>query len=152
MRLTPPQQTVEEEREAAWLRALAAGDTTIPDLMRVTGLGRSRIYERLKRARENRLDDIEEPESDATVVEHAASELPWVELVHHARPPTPHYDLATDRLEKPSGAFRIGDRHGRRLKVEHAGRGKPLDDKPKKKPPKFKPKSRKAKKRPVPAA
>lgn len=82
----------------------------------------------------------------------ARLDLPWVELVDGTRPPTPHYDLATDRLEKPAGAFRIADGRGR-LRVKNAGedKGKRLDNK-KKPAPKFKPKSRKVKKRPVPAA
>lgn len=73
------------------------------------------------------------------------SDLPWVELVDGREPPTPHYDLATDRLVKPAGAFRIGDGRGR-LRVRRAGDGQPLDTRPEKPPPKFQPKRPKRKK------
>lgn len=72
-------------------------------------------------------------------------DLPWVEIVEGTCPPTPHYDLATDRLEKPAGAFRIGNGRGR-LRVQHAGDGRPVEAAPEKPPPKFRPKRPKRKK------
>jgi hypothetical protein len=128
------------------LRALETEGYTREQVMDLTGVSERTLKRRLARARDVR-DDFEGDGHDGP-----ATDLPWVELVDGTRPPNPHYDLATDRLEKPAGAFRIGDGRGR-LRVQHAGRGAPLDDKPEKPPPKFKPKQRKkGKKRTVPAA
>ncbi len=69
---------------------------------------------------------------------HDGAELPWVELVDGTEPAHPHYDMRSDRLTKPPGAFRIGDHHGRRLRVQHAGDGKPVEKAAKSKA-KFKP-------------
>lgn len=87
MRLSPIQRQAEEEREASWLRAVEAGDTTVPDLMAITGLGRSQIYERLKRARENRGET--QPEDE---------DLPYLSLTEAPEAERGEwYDLRDDR-------------------------------------------------------
>ena len=63
MRLSLSQRTQEELREQGWLLALESGNTTVRDLMQITRLSRSQVYERLKRARENRTLDGHAEES-----------------------------------------------------------------------------------------
>lgn len=139
-RLTLSQKTEHESREAAWLRALEAGDTSIPDLSRLTGLSIRRVQARLQRARENRTTVEEEPRTC-----QANDDLPWVELIDGGTTSGPHYDLAGDTLVlRKAGPFRIGDGKGRRLRVQNAGNGKPVEQ-PAKSKAKFKPKQPKRK-------
>ena len=135
-RLSPSQQIESAQRERAWLAALEAGDTTVRDISQLTGLSIRRVQVRLQRARENRGE--EDLPSDEEL-KRDGIEPPWVELVSNTKPNHPHYDLVSDRLEKPPGPFRIASGTGRGLKVRHAGAGRPIE-KPTKSKAKFKPK------------
>lgn len=110
-RLTSEQRVVEGEREAVWLRALEAGNTTIDDLSIKTGLSKKRLWARLRRARENR-----DPEGELSF--SMDCELPWVEIVDRIHAPN-QYDLETNALslEHP-GPFRINNGRGH-LQVHH---------------------------------
>jgi hypothetical protein len=123
MRLSPAQQIQEERREGAWLRALEAGHTTVPDLVRDTGLSRSQVYFRLARAKENRpieeashapaegLDPLDYPQMVLTTV-------PEVESGHWVH-------LHTGSCSADRGCFNVGGRvkdvtTGRIVKAEDA--------------------------------
>jgi hypothetical protein len=68
-----------------------------------------------------------------------SGELPVVEIVT-GRGEGLHYRLDDDRASRlPLGLFRIGDHNGRRLQIQHAGNGRPVE-KPAKSKAKFKPK------------
>ncbi len=132
-----PLTRITPEQDVFWvdaLRALESQETTRELIMAITGVSERTLKRRLARARLVR-NDIE---CDAEL-KHDGVELPWVELVNGTEPDHPHYDLGSDRLIKPPGPFRIGDHHGRRLKIQHAGNGKPVEKVVKSKA-KFKPK------------
>jgi hypothetical protein len=142
-RLTLSQMVEQEERELIWLRALESGEITFGDLLKSTGLKRSQLYARLRRARENRPiegEDADEPFNP--------DEKPYIPLVDQ-EVPGHHYRTDDDQLSVlPAGKFRIatGDRAGRRIRTMHAGDGGRVET-PKKSEHKFKPKARKKGKR-----
>ena len=75
-----------------------------------------------------------------------ATELPWVTLVDHPVPGS-HYRTDHDQASVlPPGLFLIGNHHGRRLMVGHAGDGSPVEQ-PSESKHKFKPKAPRKKRR-----
>ena len=127
----------ELDREDVWLDAIESGASTSREIAAQTGYTQRRIQQRVAAARQRR----DKAHGDAAGDLH---DLPWVELVDGRQAAGPYYDLVTDRLEKPAGAFRIGTRNGGRLKVQHAGNGKPVEQ-PKQSEHKFQPKRPKRK-------
>jgi hypothetical protein len=104
------------------LRAIEEGEKTRGEVMALTCISERTLERRLARAREVRDDFADDGPSE--------TDLPWVEVVAvhpDDEPRTPHYNLVGDRLNAPAGAFRIGDGKGR-LRVRHAGQGRPVDD------------------------
>jgi hypothetical protein len=135
---TPP-LTYTPEQDLFWadaVRALREGETTREQIMAIADISARTLDRRLARGREV-LADVEETED--IVGGRDGEELPWVEIVERLWPDDPHYDTFDDRLQKSAGAFRIGTGNGRRLKVQHAGNGRPVE-KPAKSKAKFKPK------------
>jgi hypothetical protein len=69
-----------------------------------------------------------------------SNELPVVPLVYGQRRGS-HYRLDDDQeSDLPPGLFRIGRHFGRGLQVQHAGRGQPVEEPPKKSKHKHRPK------------
>lgn len=127
MRLSLIQQTVEELREASWLRAIEAGDTTVQDLMRVTGLGRSQVYDRLKRARENRTAG--EPEPCDGYDDEGTDHLPYLAITDDpSRESGDWYEPESGMASVDRGSVRISDHNGRRLLVRSINGGRKTEE------------------------
>jgi hypothetical protein len=132
MRLTLSQRTAEEEREGCWLRALEAGQTTVPDLMQATGLGRSQVYARLARAKQNR--PTEEPDH---AVEGSLDPLDFPQMVLTVAPEVEsgHWvHLHTGSCSADCGRFNVAGR------VKNVVGGPRVEQEKKKSKHKFKPK------------
>ena len=146
-----PPNIITPEQDLFWvdaLRALEARETTREQIMAISGVSSRTLDRRVARAKEMR-GEFEAEEPDGTDRER---ELPWVPLVHGEHDAEFVYRLDRDEESRlPVGPFRIGDHNGRRLRVQHAGNGQPVEGAAKSKA-KFKPKKPRRKKlSPAPA-
>jgi hypothetical protein len=112
-------------------------DQTREEMARELGVSVRTLQRRWREQREA-ADVRDEPESP---------DFPWVELVERGQASGDHYDLRTDELVKPPGPFRISNGTGHGLRVQHAGRGQPIEVELTNEPAKFKPKRPKRKRR-----